>query len=142
MVDELIIGNEKFIAYEHTCQRVDTWLKKQSIDAIDANELSHFSRLLYSDITELNRYEIQSDGYVIHSLEAAFWCFLTNDNYQQSILKAVNLGKDTDTTAAITGGLAGIYYGYKDIPKAWLDNIARLDDICTLCDELASMKAP
>ena len=58
------------------------------------------------------------------TLEAACWCFLNTDNYKDAVLKAVNLGGDTDTIAALTGGLAGIYYGYDNIPKEWLDQIA------------------
>ena len=64
--------------------------------------------------------DIKSGGYVLDTLEASIWCLLTTDNYKDAVLKAVNLGKDTDTTACVTGGLAGILYGYGGIPKEWI----------------------
>ena len=93
-----------------------------------------FERIGY--ISKLCQNEIQSTGYVIDSLEAALWCFLTTDNYRDCVLKAVNLGSDTDTIAAIAGGLAGIYYGVggeKGIPKEWIKQIARHKYIEQLC---------
>ena len=45
------------------------------------------------------------------------------------MLKAVNLGKDTDTTAAVAGGLAGILYGYNAIPAEWIEKLQRKDII-------------
>ena len=54
-------------------------------------------------------HEIRGSGYVVESLEAALWCFLHTDNCRDAILKATNLGDDADTTAAITGQLAGAY---------------------------------
>ena len=56
-------------------------------------------------------------------MEAAVWCLVTTDSYDAAVLKAVNLGDDTDTVAAVTGGLAGLYYGYESIPDAWLEAI-------------------
>ena len=53
-------------------------------------------------------------------------------------MAAVNLGEDTDTTAAIAGGLAGIYYGYDDIPEHWLEQIAKFDYIDELIDDFAN----
>lgn len=64
-----------------------------------------------------------------HTLEASIWCLLTTDNYEEAVLKAVNLGFDTDTTAAVTGGLAALLYGYKSIPTDWISKIARKADI-------------
>ena len=52
-------------------------------------------------------------------MEAALWCLAHTASYEDCVLKAVNLGDDTDTTAAIAGGLAGIYYGYENIPEKW-----------------------
>lgn len=77
--------------------------------------------------------EIRSGGYVIESIEAAIWCLLTTDNYGDCVLKAVNLGYDTDTTAAIAGGLAGLYYGYDNIPAEWKAVIIRRDWIEEMC---------
>ena len=45
---------------------------------------------------------------MLHTLEASLWCLLTEDTYADAVLKAVNLGGDTDTTGAVTGGLAGL----------------------------------
>jgi ADP-ribosyl-[dinitrogen reductase] hydrolase len=52
-------------------------------------------------------------------------------------LKAVNLGEDTDTTGAVTGGLAGLLYGYDALPSEWIDILARRNDIEDLCNRLA-----
>ena len=72
---------------------------------------------------------VQSSGYVIHTLEASIWCLLTTDNYKQAVLKAVNLGHDTDTTGAVTGELAGLLYGIDGIPTNWVMQLARWKDI-------------
>ena len=88
-------------------------------------------------IADYPREEIKSTGYVVDSLEAALWCFLNSDSYKECVLKAVNLGDDTDTIAAIAGGLAGIYYGIggeKGIPEEWIEQIKRLDYIKDLCE--------
>lgn len=66
---------------------------------------------------------IQSSGYVVHTLEAALWCVVNTNTFEQCVLKAVNLGDDTDTTAAVAGGLAGIIYGYGNIPGAWIKKL-------------------
>ena len=47
----------------------------------------------------------------------------------------MNLGEDTDTVAAVAGGLAGILYGYDNIPKEWTDTLVKNDMISKLCDE-------
>lgn len=94
----------------------------------DKAELKNvFDRLYDSDFDIVPDEEIQSSGYVVHSLEAAIWCFLSTNNYCECTLKAVNLGEDTDTIAAIAGGLAGIFYG--EIPKEWIDELRGKDII-------------
>lgn len=97
---------------------------------------SHFQRISGGTIDNLSVDKIQSSGYVVHTLEAALWCLLKTSSYAESVLKAVNLGEDTDTTAAVTGGLAGIYYGLENIPKEWVAQIARKDDIVALATRL------
>ena len=94
---------------------------------------------LYSRIFDLDNFKnlpldsISSSGYVLHSLEAALWCFLNTDNYHDCVITAVNLGEDTDTIAAIAGGLAGIYYGLDSIPKDWLADLRNKSIIEELC---------
>ena len=80
--------------------------------------------------------EIESNGYVVSTLEAAIWCLLNTDDYKSCVLKAVNLGNDTDTIGAVAGGLAGIKYGYEAIPKEWKETIANYKYIENLCNEL------
>ncbi|MFC2551192.1 MAG: ADP-ribosylglycohydrolase family protein, partial [Streptococcus sanguinis] len=53
----------------------------------------------------------------------ALWCLLTITSYPETVLKAVNLGDDTDTVAAVAGGLAGIIYGLEGIPADWLSQL-------------------
>lgn len=79
----------------------------------------------FSDVNkELGNYaeeRIKSSGYVIDTLIASFWCLLTTNSFKDAVLKAVNLGDDTDTTGAVTGAAAGLLYGENSIPKEWLD---------------------
>ena len=77
--------------------------------------------------------EIRSSGYVVDTLEAAVWSLLTTDTFADALLTAVNLGDDTDSVAAVTGGLAGLYYGYENIPQDWLAVIQRREWIEELC---------
>ena len=77
----------------------------------------------------VNSLSIGSSGYVVDTFVAAMWCLLTTDNYRDCILKAVNLGSDTDTTAAVAGGLAGIMYGLEGIPDEWLSKMKSMDMI-------------
>ena len=100
------------------------------------NELLHYSRILQNNIIKLKEDDIKSSGYVVHTLEASLWCLLTGNSYKEIVLKAINLGEDTDTTGAVAGGLAGIYYGFENIPSEWVNQIARKDDIVELAERL------
>lgn len=71
--------------------------------------------------------KIKSGGYVKDTLTASLWCLLHTSSYEACVLKAVNLGDDTDTTAAVAGGLAGLYYGFSSIPKNWIKDLKGKD---------------
>lgn len=97
-------------------------------------ELMHFHRLRdLNEFFSLPEDEIESDGYVLHALEAAIWCLLHTNRFRDCLLRAVNLGDDTDTTAAIAGGLAGLYYHYEAMPQEWVNAIRRKAWIKRLC---------
>lgn len=76
--------------------------------------------------------EILSGGYVLYTFEAALWCLANTHSYADCVLAAVNLGDDTDTTAAVAGALAGIVYGEDGIPAEWL-SLLRGKDVIEEC---------
>lgn len=103
-------------------------------------ELPTFARLRdMASFAALPETEIRSSGYVVDTLEAAVWCFLTTGSYRECVLKAVNLGLDTDTVACVAGGLAGIRYGSANIPSAWTGTLARKDYIEELCRKFQTL---
>ena len=93
-------------------------------------ELKHFQKILDNELDEVN-----GKGYVIYTLECVINCLVTTDNYRDAVLKTVNLGGDTDTNAAVCGGLAGIYYGFDSIPLDWIDEINKIDEVLSLCEK-------
>ena len=130
IVENLMNGIQKKEAVLYGVQRFREQIENVSM-------LAEYSRL--PNIQALQRAEIRSFGYVVDTLEAALWCFLNTDSYRDCVLAAVNLGEDTDTIAAVAGGLAGIYYGCSGesgIPDEWVAQIPRRDWIKALCAEL------
>ena len=113
---------------------MDAGLAYYRQDAANHKEMDHFNRLVNLDhFSKRGENEIRSSGYVIDSLEAAIWCLLTTESFDQCLLKAANLGDDTDTVAAIAGGLAGLYYGYEQVPADWLDAIKEREYVQEMC---------
>lgn len=97
-------------------------------------ELSHYARLAPPvPIASEPRDRISSSGYVVDTLEAAVWCLLTTEDYPSCVLQAVNLGLDTDTVAAIAGGIAGLYYGTGGIPAEWIEALQKREMIEEAC---------
>ena len=78
--------------------------------------------------------EIEGQGYVVQSLEAALWCFWKTKTFEEAILAAANLGHDADTTAAVCGQVAGAHYGVGGIPEKWLARLAWRERIAELAD--------
>jgi len=130
----IFLGKDKFETYKDLQKEITNYLTNISVNT---TEVALFDRLLENDIHTLPEDDIRSSGYVLHTLEASIWCFLTTDNYKDAVLKAINLGDDTDTTGAVTGGLAGLLYGLDNIPINWITQIARKDDIENLAERLA-----
>jgi ADP-ribosylglycohydrolase len=128
---QIILGEDKFEIYKNLKHEVFDFLN--AIGIIE-RELNIFERILQDDIFKLTAKGIKSSGYVLHTLEASIWCILTTDNYKKAVLKAVNLGEDTDTTGAVTGGLAGLIYSFENIPTNWTNQIARKEDMNDLVE--------
>jgi ADP-ribosylglycohydrolase len=88
-----------------------------------SSELSTFRDLLEADLASWPKSGVRSGGYVMETLTASIWCLLTTSSFSECVLKAVNLGDDTDTTGCVTGGLAGVYYGVDAIPAEWIASL-------------------
>ncbi|MGB3393528.1 MAG: ADP-ribosylglycohydrolase family protein [Stenotrophomonas sp.] len=94
-------------------------------DELLAGSLHHLSEPEVRELAEGHyrrkaREQMCGSGYSVQSLEAALWCVHVTDSFEQAILTAANLGDDADTTAAITGQIAGALYGVEGIPLQWL----------------------
>lgn len=133
LAEKLLEGKDKVDAYkEMRVEIAELW------DAIDLSEKErkHFDKVIQNDIRDTSIDDLKTGGYVIEVLESSIWFFLNKNSYKDTILSIINLGHDTDTSAAIAGGLAGLYYGRKGMPEKWVASLARLDDIVELANKL------
>ena len=67
--------------------------------------------------------EVSGRGLAIECLEGAMWCFFHSKSFDEGVKMAVNLGDDTDTTAAVFGQIAGSFYGIEGIPEYLLNDL-------------------
>jgi ADP-ribosylglycohydrolase len=114
----IIEGNQKKNAIDSAYKSVGNWVKASEIKS----EWSKFHRC-HSSIEDKAENTIKSSGYVIDSLEASLWSFLRTTTFKDAILSAVSLGGDTDTIGSITGSLAGLFYGFENIPDSWYNEL-------------------
>ena len=95
-----------------------------------------YRRILDGSIRYLNEDDVLSNGFVVSTLEASLWSLYNSNDYSSAVLKAINLGSDTDTVGAITGSLAGAYYG--NIPEKWTSKILNMELVNRLFDNLVN----
>lgn len=117
-------------------------IQKINYSSYSDDSLEKYNRILKGNIKKIPLDDISSRGYVVDTLEASLWCLLVHDNFEDTILEAINLGNDTDTVAAITGSMAGIVYGINAIPKEWLDTLIKKDYIMNLSLEFEKKIIP
>ena len=115
---EILKGTEKDKLMQAAGEKTAIYAEKHSEYR---QAYSKYSRIFQADFAETPEKLIESSGYVVHTLEAVIWCFLNTDNYKDCVLKAVNLGSDTDSVACVAGSITGLYYG--DIPADWLSKL-------------------
>lgn len=127
---KILLGESLLDIYKVLKEEVSAFFSAQNMPD---SELNVLSRLLKDNIYEKKIGAIRSNGYVISTLEAAIWSLMNSDKFESAVLDAVNLGEDSDTTGAVTGGLAALYYGFDAIPVRWLNELARKEDIENLC---------
>lgn len=114
-------------------------IQELNYDSYDEYAISKYNRILDNNIKEFEINDISSKGYIVDSLESSLWALLNNNNYENTIIEAINLGNDTDTIGAITGSMAGILYGMSSIPKDWLDDLLRKDYLIDISKKFEGM---
>jgi len=133
LAEKLLEGKEKIAAYKEV--RTDITAFWEEI-TFPNTERKHFEKIVQNDVRTTPIEDLKTGGYVMEVLESSFWFFLNKESYEETVLSIINLGHDTDTSAAIAGGFAGIYYGTEGIPEYWIASIARLEDILELGNRL------
>ena len=132
MAREIVLGSGSLT--ERLQKGLDEGFAYYGNDILNLTQLAYLGRL--RDLAELGKFgedEIRSSGYVIDTIEAAVWSLITTKSYKECLLKAVNLGCDADTVGAVAGGLAGLFYGYQEIPTDWLEVLQKREWIEELC---------
>lgn len=103
---------------EHLASRVE------EIDAHVAARLRAMPPLVIGDEESCRRAlaeEYICDVTAAEAVPPAVGAFLGARSAEQAVVLAVSLGGDTDTIGAMAGALAGAYFGFDDLPSAWLD---------------------
>ncbi len=133
MMKNIIEGDGSLL--ERLQNGVDDAMRFYHEDVVNYVEFVHYTRLFSLDeFARSDEDSIKSSGYVVDSLEAAVWSLITTDTLETCLLKAVNLGDDTDTIGAIAGGLAVLFYGYDSVPEEWRKQIIKEKEIIALCE--------
>ncbi|EJP6473434.1 ADP-ribosylglycohydrolase family protein [Clostridium sp. FAM 1755] len=83
----------------------------------------------FYEITTINKHSLNSSPFVVDSLMCAIWCIMNTSTAEEAICEAVNLGGNSGSIGAITGGLAGVYYGYDALPKKWTNIIDKKQEL-------------
>ncbi|MDE7416163.1 MAG: ADP-ribosylglycohydrolase family protein [Lachnospiraceae bacterium] len=77
-------------------------------------------------------------GYVVDCLRSAFMVMESATSYEDAVKRAIMLGDDTDTTACVTGGLAGIFYGFGSIPCRWYEALRGKTDVEAIIQRISN----
>jgi ADP-ribosyl-[dinitrogen reductase] hydrolase len=73
--------------------------------------------------------DLKNSGYVVTTLQAGLYHGLTAETAEDAIIDAVMMGGDTDTIAAVAGGIAGARFGAAAVPDRWLNEIVETDEL-------------
>lgn len=137
----LLNGSRKEDSLSYASEKVSSFIVHNP-EYRDA--FSKYDRLVSSDFSFLPEEKISSTGYVVDTLEAALWCFLTTDSYRDCIIRVVNLGGDTDTIGAVAGAMAALYYAdspemEKRIPEEWKEALQNKELLMRVAEKLAKL---
>lgn len=103
-----------------------------------SDELPHFDSFLSGELLRREERDVRTNTYALDTMEAAIWVLHRARDFRDAVLTAVNLGWDSDTTGSVTGGLAGIRWGFEAIPSTWIRTLARSEELHDLFSRFAT----
>lgn len=130
LLESIRIYQNRAYAFLHAKERFEAFLRKYPTEFQD-----QFSKLLSPEFLDSRIENIHGTGFVVHTLEAAAWCFVKADSFEEAMKLTINLGDDTDTTASVCGSLCGYHFGLHQIPPVYLDKILKKDKLEPLIEK-------
>jgi ADP-ribosylglycohydrolase len=113
-------------------------VRKLDFSMFNKSSLDEYKRILVADINEFDIDEIKNSSFIVDTLEAAIWCFMKSESFKECAIATTNIGGDTPTIGAIAGSLAGIFYGYSNIPKSYLEDLRKRDYLIDISENYES----
>jgi ADP-ribosyl-[dinitrogen reductase] hydrolase len=109
---------------------------QSALDRVETDAPDELVAALTGVPDDVSKPDLQTNGYVVTTLQTALYHGLTADSTREAIIESVNLGGDADTIGAITGAVAGARHGPGSLPSVWLDVIDERDELETLAERL------
>lgn len=113
-----ILSESRLLTFEELCQIADRY----------DNRIRPFIKKSYTlPIEDLSLDETTSIGYTLKAMSAGLWTYFKAENFEDGLLKVINEGGDADTNACVAGSILGAKFGYKSIPKKYIDGLIYRD---------------
>src|SRR6202011_5404746 len=104
--------------------------------ALNAALSGHAKAHILAEVSPISEAVAQTNNTAATALAAAFWAFSSTDNFRDAVLRAANVGGNSDVVASVCGQLAGAHYGFSAIPSSWLNSLMQNDLIEGYADRL------
>ena len=105
------------------------------------NLIPPISKIQKGSYKNKTRNQIHSDNNIVHCLEAALWAFYSTSNFENGCILAINLGFNSNAIGAIYGQLAGVYYGFSQIPQRWISKLHQFPHLYELSRHLNQLNS-
>jgi len=113
-----ILSESKFLTFEELCQIADRY----------DDRIKPFIEKSYTlAIEDLTLDEPASLGYTLKAMSAGLWAYFKAESFEDGLFRVVNEGGDADTNACVAGSILGAKFGYKSIPKKYIDGLIHKD---------------
>ena len=99
---------------------------------------AEYGMILTEEVQRWDEASLKETGYVADTLQAAVFSIMKEESFESAVSAAICLGYDTDTTACVTGQLAGALYGKDSIPVRWLDKLRKKDTLIRIAAAFAA----